>query len=130
MSDHIITRLRCFHRRDFPRLREQFQNLVDHGQQPTVLFIGCSDSRVVPYLLMDSGPGELFIVRNVDSFVLPFDASHGYHRTVATIEYAVLSPERARDYCLRPQLLWRDPRAVYRAAGRGAPYGEVAGACA
>lgn len=91
MPDHIISRLRRFHTRYFPRLRKQFQNLVDQGQHPTVLFIGCSDSRVVPYLLMDSGPGELFIVRNVGSFVPPFDASHGYHGTAAAIEYAVLN---------------------------------------
>jgi carbonic anhydrase len=40
---------------------------------------------------MDSGPGELFIVRNVGGFVPPFDASHGYHGTAAAIEFAVLS---------------------------------------
>jgi len=91
MPDHIISRLRRFQTRYFPRLRKQFQTLVDQGQHPTVLFIGCSDSRVVPYLLMDSGPGELFIVRNVGSFVPPFDASHGYHGTAAAIEYAVLN---------------------------------------
>ncbi len=91
MPDHIIGRLRRFHTRYFPRLRKQFQTLVDNGQHPTILFIGCCDSRVVPYLLMDSGPGELFIVRNVGSFVPPFDASHGYHGTTAAIEFAVLN---------------------------------------
>jgi len=91
MPDDILRRLRRFHTRYFPRLRKQFRELVDDGQRPTVLFIGCSDSRVVPYLLMDSGPGELFIVRNVGSFVPPFDASHGYHGTAAAIEYAVLT---------------------------------------
>ena len=91
MPDHIISRLRRFHTRYFPRFRKQFQALVDNGQHPTSLFIGCCDSRVVPYLLMDSGPGELFIVRNVGSFVPPFDASHGYHGTAAAIEFAVLN---------------------------------------
>lgn len=90
MPDHIISRLRRFHTRHFPRLRKQFEDLVARGQHPTVLFIGCSDSRVVPYLIMDSGPGELFIVRNVGAFVPPFDASRGYHGTAAAIEYAVL----------------------------------------
>ena len=90
-DDDIFRRLRRFHTRYFPRLRGKFADLVDKGQHPTVLFIGCSDSRVVPYLLMDSGPGELFIVRNVGSFVPPFDASHGYHGTAAAIEYAVLN---------------------------------------
>lgn len=91
MPDPIISRLRNFHTRYFPRLRKQFQSLVDKGQNPTVLFIGCCDSRVVPHLLMDSGPGELFVVRNVGSFVPPFDASHGYHGTAAAIEFAVLN---------------------------------------
>lgn len=90
MPDHIINRLRRFQTRYFPRLRKQFQTLVEEGQHPTALFIGCSDSRVVPYLIMDSGPGELFVVRNVGNLVPPFDASQGYHGTAAAIEYAVL----------------------------------------
>ena len=91
LDDEIIRRLRRFHTRYFPRLRRQFENLVDKGQRPTVLFIGCSDSRIVPNLLMDSGPGELFVVRNIGNFVPPYDASHGYHGTTASIEFAVLS---------------------------------------
>ena len=91
LDDEIIRRLRRFHTRYFPRLRRQFENLVDKGQRPTVLFIGCSDSRIVPNLLMDSGPGELFVVRNIGNFVPPYDASHGYHGTAASIEFAVLS---------------------------------------
>jgi carbonic anhydrase len=91
MPDEIIKRLRRFHTRYFPRLRKQFQDLVHKGQHPTVLFIGCSDSRVMPHLLLDSGIGELFVVRNVGNFVPPFDASHGYHGTAAAIEFAVLS---------------------------------------
>jgi carbonic anhydrase len=91
MPDEILNRLRRFHYRYFPRLRSQFRSLVEQGQHPTVLFIGCCDSRVVPYLLMDSGPGELFIVRNVGNFVPPFDASHGFHGTAAAIEFAVLT---------------------------------------
>lgn len=91
MPDQIINRLRRFQTRYFPRLRSQFRDLVEKGQHPTVLFIGCCDSRVVPHLLMDSGIGELFVVRNVGSFVPPFDASHGYHGTAAAIEFAVLN---------------------------------------
>jgi len=89
-NDDIVQRLRRFHARHFPRFRRRFEGLVENGQRPTVLFIGCSDSRVVPYLLTGSGPGELFIVRNVGAFVPPFDASHGYHGTSAAIEFAVL----------------------------------------
>ncbi len=91
MPDEIVKRLRRFQTRYFPRLRNQFRHLVEQGQHPTVLFIGCSDSRVLPYLIMDSGPGELFIVRNVGNFVPPYDASHGYHGTAAAVEFAVLN---------------------------------------
>jgi hypothetical protein len=60
------------------------------------LFIGCSDSRLVPYLLTGTGPGELFIVRNVGAFVPPYDGSAGYHGTSAAIEFAVLNLQVSR----------------------------------
>jgi carbonic anhydrase len=91
MPDEIVSRLRRFHTRFFPRFRREFRELVEGGQHPTALFIGCSDSRLVPYLLTGSGPGELFIVRNVGNFVPPYDASMGYHGTAAAVEFAVLN---------------------------------------
>jgi carbonic anhydrase len=90
MDDDILRRLRRFRTDYFPRFRKKFRQLVDHGQHPSVLFIGCRDSRVVPYLLMDCGPGELFIERNVGNLVPPHDAVSGYHGTGAAIEFAVL----------------------------------------
>jgi carbonic anhydrase len=90
-ADEIVSRLRRFHTRFFPRFRREFRELVEGGQHPTALFIGCSDSRLVPYLLTGSGPGELFIVRNVGNFVPPYDASMGYHGTAAAVEFAVLN---------------------------------------
>jgi carbonic anhydrase len=91
MPDELLDRLRRFHSDAFPRYREQFQQLVDGGQKPLTLFIGCSDSRIVPYLLTGAGPGELFLVRNVGAFVPPYDQSHGFHGTAAAIEFAVLN---------------------------------------
>ena len=90
MDEEILRRLRRFRTDYFPRFRKKFRQLVDHGQHPSVLFIGCSDSRVVPHLLMDCGPGELFIERNVGNLVPPHDAVSGYHGTGAAIEFAVL----------------------------------------
>jgi carbonic anhydrase len=60
---------RRFQRHHFPRYEKQLRQLVTDGQRPHTLFIGCSDSRVVPYLLMDAGPGEIFMVRNVGNLV-------------------------------------------------------------
>ena len=90
-DDELLQRLQSFHKDAFPLYREQFRSLVDNGQHPTTLFIGCSDSRLVPYLITGAGPGELFLVRNVGAFVPPYDGSHGHHGTAAAIEYAVLN---------------------------------------
>jgi carbonic anhydrase len=91
MPDELLERLRRFHDDAFPQYRSHFRLLVDVGQHPTTLFIGCSDSRLVPYLLTGAGPGELFLVRNVGAFVPPYDQSQGFHGTAAAIEFAVLN---------------------------------------
>ena len=106
-ADELLLRLRRFHSDYFPLHQQRFQDLVADGQHPKTLFIGCSDSRVVPYLLTGTGPGELFIVRNVGAFVPPYDGylkdprdpadTHapqqlvGLHGTTAAIEFAVLT---------------------------------------
>ena len=90
MTDELLQRLRRFHDDYFPGVQDRFQSLVQDGQHPSILFIGCSDSRLVPYLLTGAGPGELFMVRNVGAFVPPHDGSAGYHGTAAAIEFAVL----------------------------------------
>ena len=91
MPDELLERLRRFQTDAFPQQRSLFRHLVDDGQHPLTLFIGCSDSRLVPYLLTGAGPGELFLVRNVGAFVPPYDQSQGFHGTAAAIEFAVLN---------------------------------------
>ena len=56
MPDDLLHRPRRFHDHTFPGVQERFENLVSGGQQPTILFIGCSDSRLVPYPLTGTGP--------------------------------------------------------------------------
>jgi carbonic anhydrase len=90
MPDELLQRLRRFHDDYFPSVEGQFQSLMQDGQHPSILFIGCSDSRLLPYLLTGTGPGEVFMVRNVGAFVPPHDGSSGYHGTAAAIEFAVL----------------------------------------
>jgi carbonic anhydrase len=70
----------------FPHRRAEF-HLLAEGQKPEWLFITCSDSRVVPDLILGTGPGDLFITRNVGN-VVPI-TSQDVDGVAATIEYAV-----------------------------------------
>ncbi len=120
-ADELLLRLRRFHSDYFPLHQQRFQDLVAQGQHPKTLFIGCSDSRVVPYLLTGAGPGELFIVRNVGAFVPPYDGSHGLHGTTAAIEFAVLSLKVERII-----VCGHSHCGAIRAAYEGVPEGAVA----
>jgi len=73
----------------FAKNEERFKTLVEKGQSPKALFIGCSDSRVMPALITNSKAGDLFIARNIGNFVAPFDPNVDYHATASAIEYAV-----------------------------------------
>ncbi len=73
----------------FNKNKDRFQSLVQKGQQPKALFIGCSDSRVMPALITGSKAGDLFIVRNIGNFVAPFRPDADYHATASAVEYAV-----------------------------------------
>ncbi|MDD5051508.1 MAG: carbonic anhydrase [Sulfuricurvum sp.] len=77
----------------FKKHETQLLSLVKEGQNPRALFIGCSDSRVIPDLIIQSSPGDLFVVRNVGNFVAPYKADEDFHATAAGIEYAVLALE-------------------------------------
>ncbi len=70
---------------------EDFFRRLSEGQEPEVLFITCSDSRVDPNLVTQSRPGELFIVRNVGNIVPPYEAIKDKNSVAAAIEFAVLS---------------------------------------
>ena len=78
-----------FIKNKFPKIEKELLDLVEHGQHPEVMFIGCSDSRVTPDLMLGSKPGEMFILRNVGNFVPPFKHDEDYHGSAAAIEYAV-----------------------------------------
>lgn len=73
----------------FKKHEAQLLTLVKEGQNPRALFIGCSDSRVIPDLIVQSNPGDLFVIRNVGNFVAPYKPDEDFHSTAAGIEYAV-----------------------------------------
>lgn len=85
-----IDKLLAGHRRfkeKFATGPEPFIRLAEEGQAPKVLWIGCSDSRVIPEQITDAEPGELFVVRNIANVVPPA----GIGPAVGTaIEFAVL----------------------------------------
>jgi len=81
----LIKGLHKFQTQVFPVRRHFYENLVK-GQNPEVLFITCSDSRINPNLVTSSDLGELFILRNAGNIV-PAYGHHGSEE--ATIEFAI-----------------------------------------
>jgi len=73
----------------FPAKKSQF-HLLAEGQAPEYLFITCSDSRIVPDLILGTGPGDLFISRSIGN-VVPVASSGNVDGITATIEYAVVA---------------------------------------
>lgn len=82
----LLEGYRKFHHDIFPQRKEHFHLLSDR-QAPEVLFLTCADSRVVPDLILQTEPGDLFICRNVGNIVPPSGELPG--GVTATIEYAV-----------------------------------------
>lgn len=60
----------------FPRLAQ--------SQQPSILWIGCSDSRVPETTILDLQPGDLFVHRNISNVVSAGDMS-----VLSVVEFAL-----------------------------------------
>lgn len=82
----LIDGLLKFQSEAFPKRAELFKHLAS-AQSPATLFITCSDSRVVPELLTQQEPGELFVIRNAGNIVPSYGPEPG--GVSATVEYAV-----------------------------------------
>ena len=65
------------------------QPLVYHGQQSEIMIVACCDPRVDPALILQSDPGDLFVVRNVTNIVPPYEAKERYHGTSAALKFSI-----------------------------------------
>lgn len=88
----LVDGYRRFHSSDWRRQRERWAELKE-GQNPRVMVIACSDSRVDPAQIFDTLPGEIFVVRNVANLVPPFETGGGWHGVSAALEFAVTQLE-------------------------------------
>ena len=83
--------------RGFRRFREQhftqddalYRQLVAQGQTPKTLVVACCDARVDPAIVLNSAPGDLFVIRNVANLVPPSGTLSGHHGTSSALEYGV-----------------------------------------
>ncbi len=76
-----------FKKNVFPEKRALFRELAN-GQHPVALFVTCADSRIVPELITQSQPGDLFICRTVGNQIPPYGASTE-SGVASSVEYAV-----------------------------------------
>lgn len=74
--------------KDFHHPRQELFSQLGKAQAPFALFIACSDSRVVPELLTQCEPGDLFVVRNAGNIIPSFGQTAG--GVSAAIEYALV----------------------------------------
>lgn len=82
----LLEGYRRFRREVFPQKKDRFRLLAEL-QKPDVLFITCADSRVVPDLILQTEPGDLFLCRTVGNIVPPHAQLPG--GVSSTVEYAV-----------------------------------------
>lgn len=71
--------------------RQRYEELAETGQSPDTMVIACCDSRAAPEMIFNTGPGEIFVVRNVANLVPPYAPDGEYHSTSAALEFAVQS---------------------------------------
>ena len=89
--DRLLTGYRNFMSGRFTEQQKRYKALAETGQKPQTLVIACCDSRAAPETIFDSGPGELFVVRNVANLVPPYEPDGQFHATSAALEFAVQS---------------------------------------
>jgi len=89
--ERLLAGVRRFEREVYTQRKAAYWQAACEGQKPHALFITCADSRIDPELITQSGPGEIFVARNIGNLVPAYgDALGGVS---AIIEYAVAGLE-------------------------------------
>ena len=85
----LIDGYQRFHQKFFKEQPELYNNLFEEGQFPKFLVIACCDSRVHPAQVMDTQPGDIFVIRNVANLVPTNEVDGKSHGTSAAMEFAI-----------------------------------------
>ena len=83
----ILRGVHRFQEEVYPPLAGHYRTIAESQQKPRALFITCSDSRILPNVITQCDPGDLFLIRNAGNIIPPYGALSGGE--TATIEYAV-----------------------------------------
>lgn len=87
--NEIISRVFNFEKQVFARHADMYSRLATDGQSPKALMISCADSRIVPEIILQAQPGDLFVTRNAGNIVPPFAQANG--GVSSAVEYAVVA---------------------------------------
>jgi len=85
----LIDGYKRFFKKSFEKKQDFYNNLSNEGQSPKFLVISCCDSRVHPAQIMDTNPGDIFVIRNVANLIPVNEPDGKSHGTSAAMEFAV-----------------------------------------
>ena len=85
--DVLKAGIRRFRTEIYPAQAETYEKAAREPQRPAALIVACADSRIDPELITQSGPGELFVTRNIGNLVPAYGEMLG--GVSAVVEYAV-----------------------------------------
>jgi len=91
LPEHLLKGYRNFMQGRYSSESGRYVSLAREGQHPETMIVACCDSRSAPETIFDSGPGELFVLRNVANLVPPYEPDGEFHSTSAALEFAVQS---------------------------------------
>jgi carbonic anhydrase len=86
--DKLASGVHKFQTEAFPERRWQFEAL-GHQQHPIAMFFTCADSRIVPNLILQTEPGEVFTERTPGNIVPKYSEHVG--GVTASMEFAIVA---------------------------------------